>query len=515
LLPAECESGYLEDGATPLEINTPESVPFENEEVRGELLFLHRPSPELEEAWPYKEHFASKERRWEFRIRLIFKVAPQEAFFTVELSHDPQIGPLSRVTVKTILAFVSTINATLGTGFWYNLEVELGENPDAAGEVELPHFIWPLLKADAILATPLGEVPPPLTEAVESSPNRSSIVLDTAHTFTFVYNSKYVDFMKWQLCHIMGVDWFLDECIDKQNLFFSVYRLKSHELPRAHVNGNKRHFLRWMIVHPRAAPLEESASRRGPRSASSSTNLRGDGSEWASDLDSEDSDSISTPSALEAALVAPRLGAKLAESGVFAHTSLDGCCRCYASCFGGLASLFRRHSKQSSLAQEEAARRFGRQHGAPTSPEQPSRRLREPEGNNEVIIMVWELQRRHTVFHDWQAPFFPTDGDKVWRWVDLDYRKHPWAVHKCETYATSDVPVIRPPHSWRGEWTQPNGCGWIVAEPGGPCDERGWQYAMGFYQDSSWWGDSPLFRHCRRRLWKGTFLRNRRPGMEA
>jgi hypothetical protein len=116
------------------------------------------------------------------------------------------------------------------------------------------------------------------------------------------------------------------------------------------------------------------------------------------------------------------------------------------------------------------------------------------------IVEVWELQRRVTLFHKtWQAPFLPHDGEKQWRWVDMQYRMHPWAVGDKAECASRAFPVLDLPNGWK----QREGCkGFEVVAPPGPGDAEGWQYAVDLYTSDELWFADPSWFHCRRRLWR-------------
>lgn len=113
-----------------------------------------------------------------------------------------------------------------------------------------------------------------------------------------------------------------------------------------------------------------------------------------------------------------------------------------------------------------------------------------------LVIELWELQRRTTVFQrDWRAPFLPHDGQKRRRWVDLAYEVHPWASPSQSLSASLHRPPIKAPQGWLAE-------GWVPVEPPGPCDAGRWQYAVDFYESGSRWGASSKALSCRRRLWR-------------
>mmetsp|Transcript_78641 Transcript_78641/g.200159 ORF Transcript_78641/g.200159 Transcript_78641/m.200159 type:complete len:315 (+) Transcript_78641:1-945(+) len=116
-----------------------------------------------------------------------------------------------------------------------------------------------------------------------------------------------------------------------------------------------------------------------------------------------------------------------------------------------------------------------------------------------VVVEVWELQRRLTLFHTtWQAPFLPHDGEKQWRWVDKEYRTHPWAVESLEASGDSDTPALKLP--WHLQQRQ-GGAGWEVQSTP-TSDADGWAYGLDLYQSDELWFANPTWFHCRRRLWR-------------
>lgn len=137
-------------------------------------------------------------------------------------------------------------------------------------------------------------------------------------------------------------------------------------------------------------------------------------------------------------------------------------------------------------------------------------RIQEPAfggGTDVQVVQVWEVQRRKTLFHsDWHAPFMLHDGDTCWRWVNEDYERHPWITVSQEESASSSVPPLTAPTGWVEScksWCEIEG-----DEDGATaCDEEGWQYAIDFVRHSWLWGPSGTAFHCRRRLWKCSFVK--------
>ncbi|CAK8997241.1 unnamed protein product [Durusdinium trenchii] len=117
-----------------------------------------------------------------------------------------------------------------------------------------------------------------------------------------------------------------------------------------------------------------------------------------------------------------------------------------------------------------------------------------------IVLQIWELQRRTTIFQtDWRAPFLPHDLMRHrFRWVDLDYNAHPWFNGQGGALGACDTPPVTPPQGWEAE-------GWVVAHPAGPCDSGRWQYSSDLNRSSSRWGSQSTGLGCRRRLWSCIF----------
>jgi hypothetical protein len=171
-------------------------------------------------------------------------------------------------------------------------------------------------------------------------------------------------------------------------------------------------------------------------------------------------------------------------------------------------------SEGASLAETEIIniRRFSESHGkkektrqqCQSSDDEALEPLPDVRSVTSVIVEVWELQRRTTPFHDdWRAPFLPHEHKKSARWVDAHYRKHPWIMESRHVSASADRPPIEAPVGMCL-----TSAGWRVIEPPGLSDEDWWQYAGDFYKKRSAWGDVPTFAICRRRLWRGEFVRS-------
>lgn len=122
-----------------------------------------------------------------------------------------------------------------------------------------------------------------------------------------------------------------------------------------------------------------------------------------------------------------------------------------------------------------------------------------------IVVQVWELQRRTTIFQsDWRAPFLPHDLMRHrFRWVDMDYNTHPWFKEEGTALASAEQPPVAAPVGWEAE-------GWVVAHPGGPCDSRRWQYSSDLNRSNNRWGSQSTGLGCRRRLWSCVFTEGSR-----
>mmetsp|Transcript_74510 Transcript_74510/g.241052 ORF Transcript_74510/g.241052 Transcript_74510/m.241052 type:complete len:436 (-) Transcript_74510:33-1340(-) len=115
--------------------------------------------------------------------------------------------------------------------------------------------------------------------------------------------------------------------------------------------------------------------------------------------------------------------------------------------------------------------------------------------------MVWEVQRRSTLFHsDWRAPFMPFDGAHRWRWLDASHSRHHWiSTHAKRTdVAKANFPPLTP-EGWQmsGRWEVS-----LAGRDQGTMDDDGWQYCVSlFTKGEKGWFKSNTGKMCRRRLW--------------
>jgi len=197
--------GSGEGSPTELELNSAQPIPVHCDGFEGQLLFLHRPNPEPED-WLYAEHFRGCASRFEWRVQGRFTVDPgRNIHFGVEVSKHINLSWLLHTTVDGLLALIEKLSSARGHGFSYALEWEDRED----GGVIKPHLAFPLHAADTLLVTPPDETPPDITKSFTETPLEERLRVrdevlpgNTRDTVTFVYFSKYVDFMRWEICNL-------------------------------------------------------------------------------------------------------------------------------------------------------------------------------------------------------------------------------------------------------------------------------------------------------------------------
>jgi len=237
------ETGVIGCTDIPLEINASEGTPFECPFFRGQVLLLNRLDPEPA-GFLYHKHFKERKRRFEFRLQGKFLKDPgDQIFFGVELSEPVGLGPALRVTVNWIMSVVHILCSARGVTYSYSLELQ--ELPD--GSIVRPHLAFPMYAADAIIATPPGLAPPPLTETIDQMTlqERCRVRPNTTDTFTFAFWSKQADFLMWKICN-MPCGWTCSfaSFIGAQQVHLPIYALDDDSDTTAlHTEARKRRLM--------------------------------------------------------------------------------------------------------------------------------------------------------------------------------------------------------------------------------------------------------------------------------
>ena len=125
----------------------------------------------------------------------------------------------------------------------------------------------------------------------------------------------------------------------------------------------------------------------------------------------------------------------------------------------------------------------------------------------EEASLVWELQRRTTIWHsDWRAPFLPHDYQKAIKWMAIEehYIPHPFIPEDIDIDEAAES--LEPPIREVKFLGRHRPCEWhVVIDESSDAD--GWQYAVDFYLEAQKWSAEVRgFSHVRRRRWQPTFL---------
>lgn len=128
----------------------------------------------------------------------------------------------------------------------------------------------------------------------------------------------------------------------------------------------------------------------------------------------------------------------------------------------------------------------------------------------EEASLVWELQRRTTIWHsDWRAPFLPHDYQKAIKWMAIEehYIPHPFIPEDMDIDEAAES--VEPPIREVKFLGRHRPCEWhVVIDESSDAD--GWQYAVDFYLEAQKWSAEVRgFSHVRRRRWQPTFLPDR------
>jgi len=264
-----------EEEGQPLPINSPVPVDYENEQILGKVLFMHRPHPEPENGdWPYADYFATKKRRWELRLQGVLKSEVEQIFFGAELAEPLTLTWGLRRCVSVGSSFVNALSSARGV--WLHGCAE-------ANSEERQHLVWPLFAADVLICTPAGQTPPCLTEPFEVMPlrDRQKVRFNTADTYTFVYYTQYIDYWQWKFSN-MPAKWMnsgFDEVFGSAPLNLVAYTLGDQN--GGHTQANKNYLARLVFTSTplalaAAEHVTESQERRGEARIGEATRLRTD-----------------------------------------------------------------------------------------------------------------------------------------------------------------------------------------------------------------------------------------------
>jgi hypothetical protein len=173
-------------------------VPLDTPVFQGHALFILKPDKPSDDPLYSKAIFEGKQRKFEVQIQGRFRKKPTgTVFIGGEITEGPMaLGLVTKSLCNMLLAFCRRMNGLMHYSF--------GDG----GNVELPHIVFPLYTSvDKFVKTPEGQTPPPMGKLFdepdkERSKRRSSTTpmeWDTTSTYSFSFNSMYVDLPAWKL----------------------------------------------------------------------------------------------------------------------------------------------------------------------------------------------------------------------------------------------------------------------------------------------------------------------------
>jgi len=234
-------------GGTSLPLNASEPIPFENDSFVGVVLFLVRTEPKCPIWGDYLETHG---RYFELQMQgQVKRTVRRTLNLGAEVTTPLQMGLVTQTIAKGGLRFISTINK--------GLHYSMGDKGRAVGtpNAELPHCVYPLRKImDRLVITPPGGTPPPLGQDIKEDAEaikarKASSALEEYfddHTYTFSFQSKVLDFTKWEIANVPGVSGTnISSFIGKQPIQVVAYTLTDGVDP----NGKHRQLDKEYLLH--------------------------------------------------------------------------------------------------------------------------------------------------------------------------------------------------------------------------------------------------------------------------
>jgi len=248
--------------------NTTAAVPIENENFKGEVLLLYRPTEGLDGGHPYHNHFRHRKRNWELRLQGKFKKAPRGRLFVGavlrDFNYDQPVASSSILAMNTAITLVK---------YQYRIYFSWGARCKEAlrADAELGHAVSDLTVFDQIIITPTGRLIPDVCGDLDDPSDEFGLSLmrrdvglaeyskmiqqiepglNTEDTYTFRLwgPAPFLDVLNWQLK--MGARVSLDHFMKDFPIHVCMY-----DLPAGHENGNgdprhleskKRYFFDFM-----------------------------------------------------------------------------------------------------------------------------------------------------------------------------------------------------------------------------------------------------------------------------
>lgn len=199
----------------------PEPYAFENEFVRGKLVFMvDSADNSVPEPADVRARFEGRRRLFWVQVQLQFKLVPSGiVYIGGEVPRPMALGFFTGGMTKVILSVLQSLVPGLHYSFGHSDRDSDGRNDSGSSEAnneELPHICFPLYTAvDQFVATPPGEAPPTLgcedfgeTKEQSQQRRRSGMLMypfNTRDTYSFHFHSFFIDFAHWQLVNLPGL----------------------------------------------------------------------------------------------------------------------------------------------------------------------------------------------------------------------------------------------------------------------------------------------------------------------
>ncbi|CAJ1385634.1 unnamed protein product [Effrenium voratum] len=247
--------------------NTTAAVPLENENFKGQVLLLYRPTEGLDRGHPYFEHFQSRKRNWELRLQGKFKKAPRGRLYVGavlrDFNYDQPVASSSILAMNTAVALVK---------YQYRIYFSWGARCKEAlrPNAELGHTVSDLTVWDQIIITPNGRPVPHICDDLDDPSDVYGLslmrrdvglseyskmiqeiegTLNTEDTYTFRLwgPAPFLDVLNWQLK--IGARVSLDHFMKDYPIHVCMYDLPPHENGKSdeqHLESKKRYYFDFM-----------------------------------------------------------------------------------------------------------------------------------------------------------------------------------------------------------------------------------------------------------------------------
>ncbi|CAJ1368678.1 unnamed protein product [Effrenium voratum] len=243
------------------------AVPLENENFKGQVLLLYRPTEGLDRGHPYFEHFQSRKRNWELRLQGKFKKAPRGRLYVGavlrDFNYDQPVASSSILAMNTAVALVK---------YQYRIYFSWGARCKEAlrPNAELGHTVSDLTVWDQIIITPNGRPVPHICDDLDDPSDVYGLslmrrdvglseyskmiqeiegTLNTEDTYTFRLwgPAPFLDVLNWQLK--IGARVSLDHFMKDYPIHVCMYDLPPHENGKSdeqHLESKKRYYFDFM-----------------------------------------------------------------------------------------------------------------------------------------------------------------------------------------------------------------------------------------------------------------------------